>query len=130
MNNIIYHYGTKRVHQALGTIYRYDLEGDFGEALNNFMAEYNDYKKYLEEPHELVDCGRHMYLDGVDKKNVKFDKISLDWQDTYENEKELVVYGERDMDSSELAAYEVELEKSKQREIEQLKKLREKYPNA
>ena len=126
-------YGTKRVRQAIGTIYRGDLEGDFGDVLNKLMAEYGHYKQFLDEPHEVSErsgYGRNKYLDGVDKKLVKFDKLYLDWQDTYDNEKELVVIGERDMDASELAAYAEELKKQKQREIEQLKKLKEKYPDA
>jgi hypothetical protein len=132
MSNIQYYYGTKKVRQAIGTIYRGDFEGDFGEVLNSFMAEYASYKKYLDEPHEVTErsgYGKHLYLDGTDKKTVKFDSLHLDWQDTYDDEKELRVVGERAMDAGELAAYEAELEKSKEREIEQLRKLKEKYPN-
>jgi hypothetical protein len=130
---IRYDYGKKKVRQVLGTIDRYDLEGDFHEAVNRFADEYASYKEYLDEPHEIPErsgYGKSMYLDGVDNKTIKFDKLYLDWQDTYDNEKELQVVGERDMDASELAAYDAELEKQKQREIEQLKKLKEKYPDA
>lgn len=132
MSNIWYDYSKKRVRQVLGTIYRGDFEGNFGEVLNSFMAEYASYKNYVDEPHEVVErsgYGKHLYLDGVEKKTVKFDSIHLDWQDTYDDEKELRVIGERAMDAGELAAYEAEVELGKQREIEQLRKLKEKYPN-
>jgi hypothetical protein len=132
MNNVQYLYGTKRVRQALGTIYRGDFEGDFGESVNRFANEYASYKKYLDEPHEFGTkwlYGQHMYLDGTDNKMVQFDKLMLDWQDTYDDEKELRVIGERDMDSQELAAMEIETEKQVDREKEQLRKLKEKYPN-
>ena len=132
MSNISYMYGAKRVRQALGTIYRGDLEGDFNEVINRLLAEFGRYRKHCEEVHEITeraDYGRHLYLDGTDKKAVKFDKLYLDWRDTYDDEKELWVIGERDMDASELAAMEAEFEASKEREKEQLRKLKEKYPD-
>lgn len=133
MSNLQYYYGTKKVRQALGIIYRDSFEGDFGEVVNRLLVEYGDWRKYLEEPHELTErsgYGKHLYLDGTDKKTVKFDKLFLDWRDTYEDDKELWVIGERAMDASELAAYAAELEQQKEREKEQLRKLREKYPDA
>jgi len=127
---INYNYGNKTASQSLGTMDTYDFEGDFGEVLNRFMAEYGNYKKYLEEPQE-INLGKYSkYLDGVNKKTVKFTKLRLDWRETYDDTKQLHVVGERPMDEGELAAYAEEVEKSKDREIAQLKLLREKYPNA
>lgn len=132
MSNISYDRGKKRVRQTLGAISTYDLEGEFGNAVNNFMAEYGHYKKYIDEATEIKETGyaSQKYLDGVDKKTVKFDKLLLDYRNNYDDEKQLCVVGERDMDVSELAAMGEETKQQQEREKEQLRKLREKYPDA
>lgn len=129
---IRYDYNKKRVTQCIGTIYSGNLEGCFEDVINHLLKEFGDYKKYLEEPQEVVENGwpsYEKYNDGSTKKMVKFDKLRLDWHNTYDDERELRVLAERDMDASELAAYDVLLAEQKEREKEQLRKLKEKYPD-
>ena len=130
MSNIYYDRSRKRVRQTLGTIYARNFEGEFGKVINDLMTEYGSFKKYLEEAVELTENGwsSQKYLDGDVKKNVKFDKLFLDWASTYDDEKELRVIGERDMDGCELLALENETTEQKEREKEQLRKLKQKYP--
>jgi hypothetical protein len=130
---INYDRGRKRVRQNLGTIDTYDFEGEFGKVINDMLDTYGQYRKHLEEASEIVErsgYGQCKYLDGVDKKTVKFDKLFLDWQETYDDEKQLCIIGERDMDAAEIAAMEDENKQYQEREKEQLRKLKEKYPDA
>lgn len=126
-----YNSATKRVTQKLGYIYSGDLEGDFGEIINKIMAEYGHYKQFTEKMQEITETNYNggAYLDGSKTKSVKFDKIYLSWESTYDNEKELQVIGERNYDSDELAALEKLNKAQEAREKEQLRKLKEKYPD-
>jgi hypothetical protein len=126
-----YNPATKRVTQVLGSIYSGDLEGDFGGVVNSIMAEYGLYKKFMEEAREITETNYRggAYLDGSKTKKVKFDRIYLNWEPTYDNEKVLQVIGERDYDSDELVALTLMIEDQEEREKAQLRKLKEKYPN-
>lgn len=125
-----YNYGTKRVSQALGTIYLGNLEGDFTQVIKHLSQEYEDYKKYIEESVQITETDYRggAYLDGSSKKSVKFDRLYLDLVDSYDN-KELRVMGERPMDADELAALDRIYKANEERERAELKRLKEKYPN-
>ena len=131
MSNISYDRGRNRVSQVIGSISPYDLEGDFKSVMKSFENTYKEYCEYLTEPHEIAEqsgYGANLYLDETNKKTVKFDKLRLDWVESYDG-KELRIIGERDMDEAELAAMKKEDEKYQEFEKAQLRKLKEKYPD-
>lgn len=139
MANIGYNYGTKRVRQILGTLDTYMLEGAFDEVLKQFSRKYADYKYAHVDQTRPMDAhqygyrNRSGYLDGATTKTVKFDQLYLEWQRSYDDDRELCIIGERDMDAGELAAYETNCAADKhvkeQNEMEYLRKLKQKYPN-
>lgn len=121
----------KRVTQVLGTLSYDDIEGDFGAVVNKLMTEHESYKKFMLELQPITekDYRGGAYLDGSSVKSVKFDRIYLEWQRTYDDERELKVIGERPYDASELEAFELMLKAQEEREKAQLRKLKEKYPD-
>lgn len=134
MSNISYDKYRFRVRQTLGTISLYDLEGDFPKVLQKMKEEYKYYSEYTKTPHELHESNYSggAYLDKTSKKTVIFDKIYLDCVQTGED-RELRVVGERDLTAEELNVLNIEaaaaLAKRTEEEKEQLRKLREKYPD-
>lgn len=129
MQYIEYLHSVKRVRQVLGTTYLCDLEGEFGAVLDHLTKMHISYRKYLREPTEVT-SPHNAYSDGTRTKVVQFDKLFLERRRSYDDTEELCVVGERGMDAGEIAAAVASLEKDKQREIEQLRILRQKYPDA
>lgn len=121
----------KRVTQILGTLSYDDLEGDFGAVINKLMIEHESYKKFMIELQPITekDYRGGAYLDGSSVKSVKFDKVYLEWQRTYDDERELKVIGERPYDASELEAFKLNLKDQEEREKAKLRELKEKYPD-
>lgn len=132
-HEIYYDRSRKRATQTLGTMSLYDFEGEIGKVLvNDCLAIYDQYRKYTQKAHEITErsgYGKKMYLDGTDTKMVKFDTIRLSVEEDYEGNKQLCFKGERDMDADEIAAMEEETKAYQEREKEQLRKLKEKYPD-
>ena len=125
----------KEVTQDLGTISLYDLEGDFSKAIEKLQQEYEYYSKYLKVKHKIKEenYSGGAYLDKSKEKNVIFDKIYIECIEGCEGQKELRVKGERKLDAAELIALHEKKTaaamKKTEEEKEQLRKLKEKYPN-
>ncbi len=126
----------KRVTQDLGYISTYELEGDFDKVIENIKKEYEYYSEYLTKGHKIKEENYQggAYLDGTSEKVVSFDRIYIDCVDTYDNGKEFRIRGQRGLNAEELVALEaknkVRNAKREVEEKEQLKKLKEKYPDA
>lgn len=121
--------------QDLGYISTYELEGDFDKVIKYIQKEYMDYKEYLHKPHEIRETtySGGAYLDGTEKKSVIFDRIYIDCVETQDNGREFRIKGERKLTAEELVALEAKEAKRNaeyaNQEREQLRKLKEKYPN-
>ena len=118
-----YNYSKKRVSQVINTIDLYDLEGDFSHAIKKLEEEY----KYYQDNYTQLKRLKGNYNDGCTIKFVKFDSFRLVVDRDCENEKILVVRGERDFLPEEIEAYQNQLTKTEAYEREQLAKLKAKY---
>lgn len=133
MSKISYDRGHKKVRQVLSYISLDEFEGDFDSVIKKLKEEQACYAVYTKEAQEITEpltygSSKGAYLDGTSKKSVKFDRIYLDLVSEGDDEKKFNIVGERMMDAGELAAMDKENEQNQEREIEQLRKLKEKYP--
>lgn len=113
--------GVLFVHQTLGVIYLYELEGSIQQAIDKLKAEQDHAKD------EIVMAAR--YIDDVKTKEVQFDDVSLTIETTYEDERTIIVVGERLADESEVKAIlklqeakDADAENRRRKQYEDLKK--------
>lgn len=125
----------RRATQDLGYISTYDLEGEFNRVIEFLKKEYELYSSYLTTEHKIKEenYSGGAYLDGTKEKMVKFDKIYIDCVETGDNGKEFHIKGQRNLTAEELVALEakekIQAAKRTDQEREQLRLLKEKYPD-
>jgi len=97
--SIKYDSKTKRVKQQISTLSMYNFEGEFSKAIKYLQDEFKSLKKSYSKPTKVVEYNYNggAYADGTREKKVSFDKFFIEEGQDYEGDKELQIWGERDI---------------------------------
>lgn len=98
--SIKYNSKTKRVKQKISTLSIYSFEGEFPKAIKYLQDELKSLKEdYTKSSKKMIECDYHggAYADGDKEKKVSFDKFFIEEGQDYEGDKELQIWGERDI---------------------------------
>jgi hypothetical protein len=90
---------TKRVKQKISTLSMYSFEGEFFKAIKYLQDELKSLKEdYTKSTKQIMeyDYKGGAYSDGAREKKVSFDKFFIE-EGEYEGDKELQIWGERDI---------------------------------
>lgn len=122
---IVYDRSRKTVKQLLTTMSLYNFTGEIDDVINKLKEEKKSLLKEYGKGKEVV-CkhsynGDGAYLDGTNKKFVKFEKFIMEDDEEY-GDKVIAIYGHRDMDADEVSAMTVESKKQKDDRAERDKK--------
>ena len=98
--SIKYDSKTKRVKQKLSTLCLYSFEGEFTKAIEYLQNELKSLKRdYTKSSKKLMeyDYNGGAYADGSREKRVLFDKFFIEQGEDYDGDKQLQIWGERDI---------------------------------
>lgn len=98
--SIKYDSKTKRVKQKISTLSSYSFEGEFPKAIKYLQDELKSLKEdYTKSSKKIMEYDYHggAYADGAREKKVSFDKFFIEEGQDYEGDKELQIWGERDI---------------------------------
>lgn len=118
---IEYNKKTKRVKQYLFTLSLYDFEGEFTKAIAFLQGELADLESMYKTKAKQIRESNYRggaYADGSREKEVTFDKFLIEDRRSQEGDKELQVWGERDIFAEEMEALDQEEKRLKMAEDE------------